>query len=107
VRGLREMPLMSAAAPAMRAVGYRQIWAHLAGEFSLAEALRQAAVATRRLAKRQLTWLRSEEADLALDALAADSPRRVAMALGQSGVSRRGERCNIMDAPIECREHGV
>ena len=44
----------------MRAVGYRQIWAHLAGEYDWPEARRQAIVATRRLAKRQLTWLRGE-----------------------------------------------
>lgn len=46
--------------PAIRAVGYRQLWACLAGEFGLDEAVRRAIVATRRLAKRQMTWLRAE-----------------------------------------------
>src|SRR5690606_22711943 len=44
----------------MRAVGYRQIWSYLAGEIDWAEARRRAVAATRQLAKRQLTWLRSE-----------------------------------------------
>ena len=44
--------------PAMRAVGYRQLWQHLEGEFSLDEAVQKAVIATRQLAKRQLTWLR-------------------------------------------------
>ena len=44
--------------PAVRAVGYRQLWQHLAGQSSLEEATRRAVAATRQLAKRQLTWLR-------------------------------------------------
>ena len=44
--------------PAMRAVGYRQLWRHLAGECSLEDAVAGAEAATRQLAKRQLTWLR-------------------------------------------------
>ncbi len=44
--------------PALRAVGYRQLWRYLAGECSLEEAREQAVAATRQLAKRQLTWLR-------------------------------------------------
>ena len=47
-------------AASMRAVGYRQFWAHAAGECSLDEAKYRALVATRQLAKRQITWLRSE-----------------------------------------------
>jgi tRNA dimethylallyltransferase len=44
--------------PAVRAVGYRQMWAHLEGEMSLEEAVEKGIAATRQLAKRQLTWLR-------------------------------------------------
>ena len=44
--------------PAIRAVGYRQIWSHLSGECSLAEARDKGIAATRQLAKRQITWLR-------------------------------------------------
>jgi len=46
--------------PSMRAVGYRQLWQHLDGECDLDEAVWRGVVATRRYAKRQLTWLRSE-----------------------------------------------
>jgi tRNA dimethylallyltransferase len=46
--------------PAIRAVGYRQLWAFLEGECGLEEAMKRAITATRRLAKRQLTWLRAE-----------------------------------------------
>ncbi len=45
--------------PSMRAVGYRQIWDYLAGNLTQAEMHEQALAATRQLAKRQLTWLRS------------------------------------------------
>lgn len=44
----------------MRAVGYRQIWAYLDGALDWPETRRRAMAATRQLAKRQLTWLRSE-----------------------------------------------
>lgn len=44
---------------AVRAVGYRQIWAYLEGEITLEECRLRALAATRQLAKRQLTWLRS------------------------------------------------
>jgi tRNA dimethylallyltransferase len=46
--------------PAMRAVGYRQLWAHLDGRCSWDEARAKAIVATRQYAKRQLTWLRGD-----------------------------------------------
>jgi tRNA dimethylallyltransferase len=60
VEALRRRGDLTARHPAMRAVGYRQLWAHLAGEFDRAEALRRAVAATRQLAKRQLTWMRRE-----------------------------------------------
>jgi tRNA dimethylallyltransferase len=44
--------------PAIRAVGYRQLWGHLNGDYPLPEAVDKAVAATRQLAKRQLTWLR-------------------------------------------------
>jgi tRNA dimethylallyltransferase len=53
--------------PAIRAVGYRQLWEHCAGRCSLAEASELAVTATRQLAKRQLTWLRSDGGFQCLD----------------------------------------
>jgi tRNA dimethylallyltransferase len=107
VEQLMSLPLMSVDRPSVRAVGYRQIWKHLAGETTRVEAERQAVVATRQLAKRQLTWLRSEMVDVAIDALANDTLQRVAAAVESAGVSRLTERCNIIGQPLECREHGV
>lgn len=44
--------------PAIRAVGYRQVWQYLEGELSFEAMRERAVIATRQLAKRQLTWLR-------------------------------------------------
>ena len=69
VRGLMQRPGLSRESAAMRAVGYRQFWAHLAGECSREEASARALAATRQLAKRQITWLRSESGLKSFDAL--------------------------------------
>ena len=59
-RRLRALPAWQADLPAMRAVGYRQAWPLLAGEQDAATFRDRAIFATRQLAKRQITWLRSE-----------------------------------------------
>jgi tRNA dimethylallyltransferase len=59
VRGLYQRGDLTDAHPAIRAVGYRQLWAHLAGSYPLDVAVMRAIAATRQLAKRQMTWLRS------------------------------------------------
>jgi tRNA dimethylallyltransferase len=58
VRALRARGDLSPDLPAMRAVGYRQLWHYLEGDCDLDTAKAQAIAATRQLAKRQLTWLR-------------------------------------------------
>ena len=60
VRRLYERGDLTPELPAMRAVGYRQIWLYLAGKIGYDEMVEQAIVATRQYAKRQLTWLRGE-----------------------------------------------
>ena len=60
VKELYQLPGLTAKNPSMRSVGYRQIWQHLDGETTLDEAGTKALFATRQLAKRQITWLRSE-----------------------------------------------
>lgn len=47
--------------PSMRCVGYRQAWQYIEGELDSAEMRERAIIATRQLAKRQMTWLRKEE----------------------------------------------
>jgi len=59
VRRLRDRGDLTDELPALRAVGYRQLWAHLAGSYSLETAVARAVAATRQLAKRQMTWLRA------------------------------------------------
>jgi len=67
VKVLHQRGDLTARHPAMRCVGYRQLWAHLDGEYGLEEAEQRGIFATRQLAKRQLTWLRSEKAPRWLD----------------------------------------
>jgi tRNA dimethylallyltransferase len=62
VRQLRARGDLHPELPAIRAVGYRQAWEHLDGHASLAEFRDRAIFATRQLAKRQITWLRSDHA---------------------------------------------
>jgi tRNA dimethylallyltransferase len=68
---LYERPELTAEHPSMRSVGYRQLWQHLDGLMSLEEAGRKALYATRQLAKRQITWLRSETGLMSFDPLEA------------------------------------
>jgi tRNA dimethylallyltransferase len=60
VRRLRSQPELHADLPAIRAVGYRQAWEHLDGVTDAATFRDRAIFATRQLAKRQITWLRSD-----------------------------------------------
>ena len=60
VQRLLALPGLEARSPSMRAVGYRQLAAHLAGQCSLDAAVEQAVAATRQLAKRQLTWINAD-----------------------------------------------
>jgi tRNA dimethylallyltransferase len=59
LRDLKRRYRLTERSPSMRAVGYRQAWQHLEGRTSRAEMREQALAATRQLAKRQMTWLRS------------------------------------------------
>jgi len=77
VRALRLRPELHAELPAIRAVGYRQAWACLDGEFGVDELRERGIAATRQLAKRQLTWLRGMKDVLRIDALAGDAGRQL------------------------------
>jgi tRNA dimethylallyltransferase len=61
VRKLYERGDLHAGLPSMRLVGYRQVWRYLAGELDYKTMTEHAIVATRQLAKRQLTWFRREQ----------------------------------------------
>ena len=60
VRQLHARGDLRASLPALRLIGYRQLWAHLEGRLDLDAAVARATIATRQLARRQLTWLRAE-----------------------------------------------
>ena len=78
VRRLRARGDLTPEHNSMRAVGYRQLWSHLAGEHTLDEAVALAINATRQFSKRQLTWLRGMEGVEWFDADAPDVRERLA-----------------------------
>jgi tRNA dimethylallyltransferase len=87
VRSLRQRGDLTAEHPAMRAVGYRQLWHHLSGQIGLNEAIEQSVAATRQLAKRQFTWLRRRERAQWIDSMRAEAATDVLDALSKCGIS--------------------
>jgi tRNA dimethylallyltransferase len=69
VRVLRARGDLNADLPSLRSVGYRQLWSHVAGDLGLEAAIAEGQRATRNLAKRQLTWIRSDPAFTGLHGL--------------------------------------
>ncbi len=63
--------------PSMRSVGYRQAWRHLRGETTFAQFRAEAIAATRQLAKRQITWLRSMDDAVRIDPFGASAPNEL------------------------------
>ncbi|MCK9800552.1 tRNA (adenosine(37)-N6)-dimethylallyltransferase MiaA [Pseudomonas chlororaphis] len=86
VVALRSRSDLHAGLPSIRAVGYRQVWDHLDGKLTSAEMQERGIIATRQLAKRQFTWLRSW-ADLHwLDSLDCDNLPRALKYLGSVSI---------------------
>ena len=83
VARLRAMPGLDLAKPSMRAVGYRQVWRHLDGDLDSDEMRRQAISATRQLARRQATWLRSWRDLRTIEGPPTESARRILQFLDQ------------------------
>ena len=77
LKRLRAEYALEAGMPSMRCVGYRQAWEYLEGRTDAAALREQGVAATRQLAKRQLTWLRSVEGATEFDCLAEDVADRV------------------------------
>jgi len=63
--------------PSIRSVGYRQMWQYLDGQMSYAEMREKGIIATRQLAKRQLTWLRGWEQVTWLNTFANDNLTKI------------------------------
>ena len=66
---LRHRHVLDASMPSMRCVGYRQVWEYLHGQSTYDEMVQRGIAATRQLAKRQITWLRSTEHKQVVDPL--------------------------------------
>jgi tRNA dimethylallyltransferase len=78
VESLRGKYRLRAELPAMRCVGYRQVWEVIAGQAPRSELRERGIYATRQLAKRQITWLANTLQPQVVDCLAPDLPARVA-----------------------------
>ena len=63
--------------PSIRSVGYRQVWQYLEGQISKEEMRERGIIATRQLAKRQLTWLRGWQDLTWLDTFAKDNLTKI------------------------------
>jgi tRNA dimethylallyltransferase len=79
VEGLRRGGGLHSRLPALRLVGYRQIWMHLEGSLDYHAMIETAVTATHQLAKRQITWLRKERD---LQWFESEDPQRLKMILG-------------------------
>ena len=77
VEALYQRGDLSLELPSMRCVGYRQAWMHIEGEIDLSGLQEKAVIATRQLAKRQITWLRSWDELQWLDFESVDLTARV------------------------------
>jgi tRNA dimethylallyltransferase len=84
LRSLREQYSLHPNMTSMRCVGYRQAWKYMDGEITQEELVEKGIVATRQLAKRQLTWLRSTHIDIELDCLAPNLAAQVYSKLAPS-----------------------
>jgi tRNA dimethylallyltransferase len=77
LRGLRDKYPLHPDMTSMRCVGYRQAWEYMDGEIDKGQLMEKGIAATRQLAKRQLTWLRSMSGNVELDCLAPNLEQMV------------------------------
>jgi tRNA dimethylallyltransferase len=92
VAALYQRPDLHAELPALRSVGYRQLWAHCAGQIDLEEARRLAVTATCQLARRQMTWLRSSSGYECLDPADDSGFARILESIDSAGFVAAGAR---------------
>jgi len=89
VRELRAEYDLTPDMPSMRCVGYRHVWQYLDGEIGLPALREKGIAATRQLAKRQLTWMRSMDDLIEFDCLLDDLPERIEDTLSEQIGMRR------------------
>lgn len=86
VEALRQREDLHSDLPSIRAVGYRQAWAYLDGDYAYDEMIERGIIATRQLAKRQFTWLRSWTDVEWLDSLSYDKMSQALKRLEQLSI---------------------
>jgi tRNA dimethylallyltransferase len=85
VAALKKRKEIHAGLPSMKSVGYRQVWEYLDGEYDRDELVSRGVIATRQLAKRQLTWLRSWSALRWIDTQQPDTLDKLLKFVRESG----------------------
>ncbi|XUO84582.1 tRNA (adenosine(37)-N6)-dimethylallyltransferase MiaA [Halomonas sp. KM007] len=85
VAALKKRKDIHAGLPSMKSVGYRQVWEYLDGEYDWDELVSRGVIATRQLAKRQLTWLRSWPALRWIDTQQPDTLDKLLKFVRESG----------------------
>lgn len=85
VAALTKRKDIHAGLPSMKSVGYRQVWEYLNGEYDRDELVSRGVIATRQLAKRQLTWLRSWPALRWIDTQQPDALDKLLKFVRESG----------------------
>ncbi|SFO27250.1 tRNA dimethylallyltransferase [Nitrosospira briensis] len=88
VRAIRDKFCLNDQSPSMRCVGYRQVWMYLENQIDSGKMREMALAATRQLAKRQLTWLRSMKGMQEFDCLDENLPEQVLKYLLDAGLKR-------------------
>ncbi len=99
VRFIRDQFRITTDMPSMKCVGYRQVCMYLDNQISLAKMREMGVFATRQLAKRQLTWLRSMDELQVFDCLANDLPGLVVTYLQKQGIFSSTQ---VIDQPLQC-----
>jgi tRNA dimethylallyltransferase len=87
VGALFARPDLHADLPALRAVGYRQVWAYLTGQYDYDTLVARAITATRQFAKRQATWLRGEQGGARFEARRPEVLEQVLKYLARHAIS--------------------
>ncbi len=84
VRRFHEDSRFAASLPSMRMVGYRQVWNYLDGDTDYDTMVDKGIIATRQLAKRQMTWLRKEENGIWFDCDESGLLDKISLILGEN-----------------------
>jgi len=90
VRGLMQREDLNLTKPSIRSVGYRQMWSYLLGDYDFDTMVAKGEAATRQLAKRQITWLRSWNNLCVLNTV--DSNTEDSITEGNFGATRKIEQ---------------